>query len=27
LMDVQVLDHLVVGATRYRSMREAGLGW
>ena len=25
LMDVQVLDHVVV-ATRYRSMREAGLG-
>ena len=27
LMDVQVLDRVVVVATRYRRMREAGLGW
>jgi len=27
LMEVAVLDHVIVGATRYRSMREAGLGF
>jgi DNA repair protein RadC len=27
LLDVDVLDHLIIGADAYTSLRERGLGW
>ena len=27
LLDIEVLDHLVIGACRYVSLKERGLGW
>jgi DNA repair protein RadC len=27
LLDVDVLDHLIIGSDAYTSLRERGLGW